>query len=294
METATYRLPEWTVAVHAERPEAFDYLDSFLDRASPGADAGSIDVTAEWDPGAEVREFGFQRVRHQIRSVWHERLVATRTALNLHASAVDDGETVVAFVGERFHGKTTLLLDMLAHKGGDYVTNDNLLVYLTGDEVMLSTVPTYLKVRTEPAARFEALLAARAAASQHGAAMWRRYRADPAAFPFHSEMMLPPAGFGRLRQPIVALAERRLVLVDVDFATAGPTLGDGPRSVAERRELVTANLKWSVGAVDRERLLVDHIVARAEIVRFRHTGTVDPLLSRLRDTAWGRLEVTAL
>src|SRR5262249_10306610 len=158
----------------------------------------------------------FQEARHRIRELWQERLRATHTVLNLHASAVDDGETVLVFVGPRYHGKTTLMLDCLAQRVGDHLTNDNLILYRGGDGVMLWTVPTYIKVRTQPANRFADLLDVRASASVHGAAMWRRYLADPDAFPFHAQAMLPPAGFGPCRQPRIPLARRRLVLVDVD------------------------------------------------------------------------------
>jgi hypothetical protein len=282
LETVSYRLPEWTVAVRSAHPEAFGYLDSFHDRGPADTDAAADTVLdAEPDPRAPVPEFAFQPVRHRIRELWEDRL-RSGTALNLHAAAVDDGETVLAFVGERVHGKTTLLLDHLlrdrrAGRPGGYLSNDNLVAYVRAGEVMLTTIPTYLKVRTRPAARYEELLAATAGRSGHGTAMWRRYRQDPAGFPFHTEAMLPPAGFGAARLPVVPLAARRLVLVAVGFTDGEPAVSR-PWPAAERQDLITANLKWSAGRADA---LVRRLCAGSSAVGYRHAGSVEPLLAGL-------------
>jgi hypothetical protein len=278
--SVTYGLPQWTVTVHSTDPGAFTYLDSFHDRAADSA-RDCARVTAEPDPDARIPEFRFQQVRHRIRALWQDRLATTGTAVNLHAAAVDDGSTVLAFLGDRYHGKTTLLLDCLSRNVGGYLTNDNLIGYLDGDAVMLSTLPTYLKVRPGPAERFAGLLTVRSATSPHGAAMWRRYRRDPTAFPFHSDAMLPPAGFGVSRQPVTPLAMRRLVLVDVSFTAHRPAVPARRWTAAEKLALVTANLKWPALSEARGRSLAGRLADAAEVVEFRHVGDVAPLLDAI-------------
>jgi hypothetical protein len=272
--TVSYRLPAWTVTVRSAHPAVFGYLDAFHDRA-PGGPLGTV-VDAEPDPRPRLPEFAFQPVRHRIRAEWEQALRAG-TALNLHAAAVDDGETVLVFVGGRRHGKTTLLLDHLNRGPGSYLSNDNLVAYVAGGEVLLTTIPTYLKVRAQPAGRFAGLLAAAAGGSRHGSAMWRRYRHDPDGFPFHGMAMLPPAGFGRARLPVVPLAARRLVLVAVGFTDGEPALS-APWPAARRRELIGAHLKWSAGAAGD---LVDRLAAAATAIDYRHAGSVRPLLAGL-------------
>ncbi|WP_214414771.1 hypothetical protein [Sphaerisporangium fuscum] len=289
-DTVEYRLPALIVRVRSAHSQLFDYLDSFHDRVTREGDgaehmtvslnvelgtaAATVEGAVVCDAGIDPPEFTFQEARHRIRELWQDHLTATRTAFNLHAAAVDDGETVTVFVGERYRGKTTLLLDNLAMLPCDHLTNDNLVVYESDEGPQLTSVATYLKVRTAPAIRFATMLASRAAASRHGTAMWRRYLRDPSAFPFHTEAMLPPAGFGRWCQPIVPLADRRLVLVQPEFTQGLPSVS----CVHDKSSLVGENLKWLAEPSGGGRDLITAFAARAEVVRLRHKGSIAPLL----------------
>ncbi|MGI5239068.1 hypothetical protein [Dactylosporangium sp. CA-139066] len=320
-EAVQYRLPDWTITVRCPNPGLFALLDAFHDRRSEDAEgddpacvgpevvvvadpqaplaeaAGAAfdadpavarAVTCRYDAEVQPRELMFRDVRVLIRDLWQRRLTRRRSAINLHAAAVDDGERVIAFVGDRYRGKTTLLLDTLLRHGGDLLSNDNLVVYRSPQGTMLTTVPTYIKVRAEPARRFAAMLRTRASATTHGAQMWRRYRRDPDLFPFDGEAMLPPAGFGRTRQPVVGLAQRQLVLVDVGFTDGRPELVRWPVSGAEGRAWLGGHAKWrtdaGTGRADADRStgrLLDDLLRGAHCFRLRHTGSVDLLLEGL-------------
>jgi hypothetical protein len=277
MPESNYRLPGWCVRVSAPSPEVLDYLATFYDPVPDGPVDAHVLVTPELADEYGWPEFRHQPVRLLIREHWLTWLRSRHTAFNLHASAVDDGEKVIVFVGHRRAGKTTLMLDAVGNFGMDVVTNDNLIVFEAGGEILLTTLPTYIKVRAEPAHRFATLLTARAAGWPHNQRMWRYYRDTPEGFPFHGEAMIAQAGFGPSHQPLIPLSQRDLVLVEVGFLPAGGS------SVLSHRDFtasfVADNLKWSSGA-DVARL-VHRFAEEATHYAWQHHGEVDALFEAL-------------
>ena len=76
--------------------------------------------------------------------------------LHLHAAAVEVRGGVVAIIGPRVSGKTTLLLHALLGGHARYVTNDRLFVDLRSDPPLARGMPTIVSLREETLARFPA------------------------------------------------------------------------------------------------------------------------------------------
>jgi hypothetical protein len=334
MHTVTYRLDDWTVRVNSPTDRGFDYFDGFYDR-SAGAAEPAFEVTvlapppadvpllvhrvAEWgvviDRVAEHRFFVHATTadeegvcataRRLVRHAWFDRVARSRALLVLHASAVDDGERIIAFAGDKWSGKTTMLLDSLATHGHTMITNDSLVVLGGRPETVLTATPTFMRVRPDIAERFHEFLAARAA----GGAMDRRnyagYRRDRSYFGPENALLLSFGAFGDRRLPRIPLRDRELVLVDTSFGKDGRVHVDEPPRTARRiRTFVTSKLKTdeTVDSVTAGRLypteplpplgvpdlLLAELQQHARFLVYRHQGEAGPLLDYLAGSAAGR------
>jgi hypothetical protein len=173
------------------------------------------------------------------------------------------------------------MLHALAEHGFTFLTNDNLIVYRDPELPALTGLPTYIKVRSEPADRFAGFLADRARRNPHNAGLWRRFQAGPAEFPFRGEAMLTPAGFAASRQPRVPLRDRELHVVTTEFVDAEPTVEHLTLSPAAAGGLLRGRLKWLAAPTGDAEGLLTAFACAAQFWRYRHRGDVALLLEAL-------------
>jgi hypothetical protein len=329
MRSVTYRLDDWLVRVASPTDRGFEYFDGFYDRAgAPAEPAFEVTVlcppppeiplrehrVAEWgvviDRVAENRFYVYATTadeegvcataRRLVRHAWFDRLARSRALLVLHASAVDDGERIIAFAGDKWSGKTTMLLDSLATHGHALLTNDSLLVLGSQHGPVLTGTPTFVRIREDTAERFHPFLAARAAGVPLDRRNYAGYRRDRSYFGAENALLLSFGAFGATRLPRIPLRERELVLVDLAFSASGRVqVTEPPHRTKEIRAFVTAMLKTgetvdSITAgrlyptgplppLDVPDLLVAELQQHARLLVYRHRGEVAPLLEFLAD-----------
>src|SRR2546425_1816172 len=153
--SVSYRLDRYVARLDLLDEDATAYFDSFLDRVTEDDDlqslgprfaietsidaAGAIvahgtiavgDANGSrhlWSLGA-TRFHVWRAGRRLIRDLWLTRLLADGPVAFVHGSVVDDGRHLVVFLGEKYSGKTTLLLDAALSHGWSLVTNDCLVL----------------------------------------------------------------------------------------------------------------------------------------------------------------------
>lgn len=331
MRSVTYRLDDWTARVVSPTDRGFDHFDGFYDRATaPAEPAFEVTVLCPPLPGVPVREHRVDEwgvvidrvdenrfhvyattadeegvcatARRLIRHAWFDRLARSRALLALHASAVDDGERIIAFAGDKWSGKTTMLLDSLATHGRTLITNDSLLVLGGGRGPVLTGTPTLVRIREDTAARFHGYLEARAGNDPLDRRHYTEYRRDRSYFGPDCALLLSFGAFGDTRLRWVPLRERELVLVDTGFSADGRLhIAEPPHRTREIRSLVTAMLKTGevVDSITAGRLypteplpppgvpdlLVAELLQHARLLVYRHQGEVGPLLEFLAGRA---------
>lgn len=331
MRTVTYRLDDWTVRVASPTDRGFDYFDGFYDRAalaSLAEPAFEVTVLCPPPPAIPVREHRvaewgvvIDRVdenrfyvhattadeegvcataRRLVRHAWFDRLARSRALLVLHASAVDDGERIIAFAGDKWCGKTTMLLDSLATHGHALITNDSLLVLGGQGGLVLTGTPTFVRIREDTAARFHPFLEVRANGGTVDRRSYAGYRRDRGYFGPENALLLSFGAFSDTRLPRIPLREREFVLVDTSFsADAQVHIAEPAQRTRGIRGFVTAMLKTreTVGSITAGRLypteplpplgvpdlLVAELQQHARLLVYRHRGEVGPLLDFLAD-----------
>lgn len=85
-----------------------------------------------------------------VRKMAREALVEfceARGATMLHASAVTDGARLVIVAGDKGAGKTTLALSAVLDRGWTLLSNDHLLLYRDGPELVATSLPTPIPVK---------------------------------------------------------------------------------------------------------------------------------------------------
>ncbi|HEX4705352.1 MAG TPA: hypothetical protein VH352_24710 [Pseudonocardiaceae bacterium] len=330
MRTVTYRLHDWAVRVAAPVDRAFEHFDPFYDRAArPSPPAFDLTVLSPPPQGLSVRdhrasEWGVvidhvdenrchvyaatadeaevcATARRLIRHVWFDRLARSQALLVLHASAVDDGKRVIAFAGNKFSGKTTMLLDSIATHGHTMITNDNLMVHGDQRGPVLTATPTFVRIRQDTAERYHDFLSARAR-DPLNQRNYAGYRRDRGYFGPENALLLSFGVFGDARLPLVPLHERELLLVDTAFSDDKRVhITESPRTVRAIRDFSSAMLKTAevVKSITAGRLyptaplpelgvpelLLAQLHQRARLVVYRHQGEVGPLLDFLADRA---------
>jgi hypothetical protein len=316
-----YRAGAHVIELAVDDPAAVAFLDSFLERANPteagerrclatisvadeplGESAAPVEIHgtvgfAKTRTGFEVgrasanvpADFGevLAVLRKLVRLVWLSHEAPDGGYFYLHASAVDDGQDVYIFSGDKRGGKTTLMLDAVAHHGFSLVTNDGLLFSGAGDSLVMSPLPTLAKVRADVAHRFMPFLLARADDTFNAAQLdqWRRSG--------HKHWTDTPLylTFGALGQRFssIPVSERRVHLVGVRFADPEAPVSltrlEGRDALdvllANRKELVPSFadvMDFAAEQAGAESRLVREIASRLHVVRFRHEGEVKPAL----------------
>lgn len=74
------------------------------------------------------------------------RLILASGALSIHASCVADSNGAICIIGDKFSGKTTLLLTLL-NKGFDFISNDKPYIYCENNVFYASALPVSAGIR---------------------------------------------------------------------------------------------------------------------------------------------------
>jgi hypothetical protein len=144
----------YPLEVHAERDGAVDWvIETRMGEPVPGMALTPWGVGYRADPDTRralicSTNAGDLAVttRKAIREVLLEYCEAHRYTM-LHASAVADDERVVVVVGDKGSGKTTLALNAALTSGYRYLSNDHLIVYRTGEGLVVTSLPTPIPVK---------------------------------------------------------------------------------------------------------------------------------------------------
>jgi hypothetical protein len=220
-------------------------------------------------------------LRKLVRELWLARNAPDGDHYYLHASAVDDGRQVIVFVGDKRGGKTTMMLDAVAHHGYRLLTNDGLLFVRSGSDVVMAPLPTMAKIRGDVARRYLPLLAGRAL-DPFNERQLRDWDQGP--------LFLTFGALGH-RFAAIQVAARRVVVVGVRFGTP-PELTDltqeAMATLVERNRkylpVFFGDLVGFVPATDaRRRTLVDELAKQVVGLAFRHGGEVAPVLRHRED-----------
>jgi Protein of unknown function (DUF4254) len=233
-------------------------------------------------------------VRKLVRDIWLGHKAADGYYY-LHASAVDDGKNVFVFVGPKFAGKTTMMLDMVAQHGYSLLTNDGLLVYRAGQELELAPLPTFAKIRPDVAERFLPFLSKAVAADAFASRMLDGWLAGSASSEIPDSLFMTFGAlgekFGRIRA-----ADRHIMIVGVQFGS--PAAGSRLRLLGPAEALALArchqkSLVPSFPAVadfprtppSTENGLVRQLVGTADFAEFWHEGSARDLVDEPDDGA---------
>lgn len=92
-------------------------------------------------------------LRKTIRDAFLEHLEEHHFTM-LHASAVFNDEELLVFIGHTNAGKTTLALDCILNNGYKLLSNDHLIIYEQGGDLMGTTFPTVIPVEKDTYAHF--------------------------------------------------------------------------------------------------------------------------------------------
>ncbi|WP_312982201.1 hypothetical protein [Atlantibacter sp.] len=87
----------------------------------------------------------FKAVFREIRDYFDE-LIRSCRVICLHAACVSNSHNAICIVGDKFSGKTTLMLRMLS-EGYDFVSNDKIYVFLTKDKLHVFSLPISAGIR---------------------------------------------------------------------------------------------------------------------------------------------------
>jgi hypothetical protein len=221
----------------------------------------------------------FGVLRKLVREVWLARNAPGGDYFYLHASAVDDGERVVVFTGDKRAGKTTMMLDAVARHGYRLFTNDGLLFVRSGSDVVMAPLPTLAKIRGDVVSRYLPYLRGRPL-DPFNAGQFASWKGGT--------MFLTFGALGR-KFAAVPMRKRQVVVAGVRF---GPPYRLAAVSRADAVALVQHNRKElpvffgdlvgftpSVGATESG--LVADLVGQATVLDFRHRGAVAGLLDSL-------------
>ena len=312
-----YRAGSDRIEIHTDDPASEEFLDAFLDRLPDGGPSATplatISMTDEiLAPGsvphgsvalgrleggyvigrrfaAAPLDRGEQLgvLRKVIRLAWLVRHAPAGDFFYLHASAVDDGEQLTVFTGDKRGGKTTLMLDAVINHGCSMLTNDGLVVLRRGSRLTVAPLPTLVKIRGDVAERFAPALRERAR-DTFNTRLFDGWRAG-------NQPSLPDnplfQTFGVLGDKFgeLPVGERRVVVAGVQFGT--PATVSAPLPPDRALELLAGNRKLLIphfGEVagfvaprpSSERSLLDEFVGSASVLRYSHRGEAGPSLYR--------------
>jgi hypothetical protein len=255
---------------------------------APAATHGTVAVAATGDQllvGRRSPDVALDRgellgvLRKVVREVWLARSAPDGDYFYLHASAVDDGDRVVVFTGDKRAGKTTMMLDAVAYHGHRLLTNDGLLFVRSGADLVLAPLPTLAKIRGDVVSRYLPYLTGRPLDPFNAAQLdaWH-----------DGTLFLTFGALGR-RFAAVPMAKRHVVIAGVRFDPPPRLVGlAGPDAVA----LVDRNRKalpvffgdlvgFTPSVPEVERGLVADIVAQTTVLECHHDGEVAALLESL-------------
>jgi hypothetical protein len=286
--------PLWTVTAVAEAPPP----GVTCNRYGVGYRAN---VTARTVQAWSTREGDLAiTTRKCVREVFLDRCERAGYTM-LHASAIYRDDQVVLFAADKRGGKTTLALRSVLDHGWRWLSNDHLIVYLDGAQLMATSLPTPIPVKVGTFVDLAGRLPPPWDDNGVDLAAWRdapateRYAADTAVY----------YTFARLGQPnpvVVPLAGRRLTVVFPYYVAAGQPEGvveqmpaaDGASELAAhvRTDWVTDDrlhqrhlpfVHRDVAAFARDGARLAAVVAGAAhaMLRWGHCGDPAPLLAEL-------------
>ncbi|WP_069162911.1 hypothetical protein [Nocardia altamirensis] len=130
----------WTIRAEARAAERDMALTPWKVgyRADPGGRVLTIYSTNERDLAITTRK--------AIREVLLDYCEARHYTM-LHASAVADDNRVILLVGDKGSGKTTLALNAALTWGYQYLSNDHLILYRSGDGLVITSLPTPIPIK---------------------------------------------------------------------------------------------------------------------------------------------------
>jgi hypothetical protein len=321
--TASYELQEVVVSVDTDEAITISYLDAFYRRAPAGArPAWRIHVTFDGPPpgvvpmldpygvpihqdGNDLHVFGDYppvdtrlTVRKLARRCWLGSVIRDPFTI-AHASAFHNDDHVILVAGDKRAGKTTLMLDAIANHGYRIITNDVLVVRdLTGGMVLSST-PSYVKIRPHVLARFRDVVEAGVRRHPYAARCLERYDTDPRHRDVEGDLLVPFVAFADAAFPSVTLPPGHDVhVVLATYDPGGPRVEPIPRAEAvdamrphisrwELMETMQRDYAPDGQALDRERFTEhgEHILTRlfeaASGWRFHHSEDLAPLLGAI-------------
>lgn len=95
--------------------------------------------------------------RHAIREIFMHSCESHKFTM-LHGSAVSNGEHLILFLGNNCAGKTTLALDAVFNSGYRLISNDYLIAYKHGDNIVFTTLPAFISIKIGTYFHFESKL----------------------------------------------------------------------------------------------------------------------------------------
>jgi hypothetical protein len=320
-----YALNEFRATVRVADEAPLEYLDGFLDRDDPGRTAVALprlDIEpavpprrSDWPIDVEDRRVwagptadgyavwsvegdryhAWTAARRLLRDLWLVRRRDTSPLAFLHASAVDDGRNLVAFIGDKRAGKTSLMLDATLRRGWRLVTNDCLIVFAGDAGWTASGMPTYVGIRSDVADRYDGLLRAGIAGDAANGAAYTRWRSGGLPAESESKLYLSQGAISRPALATVPLADRTVTVAAIGFAGPGrPTavrvLDRDPvaflRANLKSVAFMDDRIRRSHGALDTDPRSLARLTSIARFVYFRHTGDSRPLLDQVKSEAW--------
>lgn len=321
----SYRLDRYVARLELVDEDATAYFDSFFDRVTD--DGGlqpldprfAIEIAAEatgevvrdgtiaigdangrrhvWSLGA-ARPDVWSAGRRLIRDLWLTRLLADGPVAFVHASVVDDGQHLVAFMGEKRSGKTTLLLDAVLSHGWSFVTNDCLVLRASGTSTVATCVPASARIRADTVGRFFEQLRKAAYADPVSRDEFIRWESTPDRLDKEPPLYVPHGGLARTRMPVVDLSQRRLILVSATIAAGEAKVDDVGLDAEHAAALLRHHLKTDIRRVAARGVLaarlhesaaagndVEQVIARvapqARVLLLQHLAQVAPVLETI-------------
>jgi hypothetical protein len=322
------QLGDVTVAVRADSPAVRAMLAEFYPVAADGAAEPAWTVTAvvasvPAGVGRNPYGVGFQAdataravtlwspderhlaitARKCVREVFLDRCEQAGHTM-LHASAIYRDDEVVLFAADKRGGKTTLALRAVREHGWGWLSNDHLIVYRDGADLVATSLPTPIPVKVGTVVELAHLLPPPWDGNGVDVAAWR---AAPAAHRHAAEAAVYFT-FGRFGQPnpvLAPLTGRRVTVVFPHYVgpgepaerprqlPAGAVAGELARHVRvdwagddrlRQRHLAYAFRDAAAFASDGADLAAQVAAAADTALRWGHQGDPAPLLAALACT----------
>lgn len=228
--------------------------------------------------------------RRLMRSMWLDDLIGQPCAV-LHASAFHLDGCCIVIVGDKYAGKTTLMLDAVYREGWTFLGNDHVVVS-SAPRMRLTTVPTFVKIRHSSAREFGTALPLTARETQDLEQSGSHWASD-ADDDLTRSLYWPTRRITDTRPTVdieglqtVVLAVSRFSTGEVEVASGND---DDVRVLHEqiRHRWVFETLERLPSAIREHHLRPDQngalasLLASATLVRYAHLGRISPLLNSL-------------